>query len=70
MCAESVACSREELKKLAEEVLLDLVREKVRDEGIENLIDYPKGYVVIKIPLDYYANMLRFEYKLRYGEGR
>jgi len=58
--------SREiDLKKLAEEVLLDLVKEKIENEGIENLIDYPRGYIVLKIDLERFVDYLRFAKRMK-----
>ena len=52
-----------DVEQLAKKVLLDLVREKVEENPIEEFIDWSHHRVIIKIPLDYFADMLRYEYK-------
>lgn len=52
-----------DLEELAKNVLLDLIREKIEEDGIEELIDWRHHRIVVKIPLDYFASVLRYEYK-------
>jgi len=52
-----------DVEQLAKRVLLDLIREKVEENPIEEFIDWSHHRVIIKIPLDYFADALRYEYK-------
>jgi len=52
-----------DLEKLARDVLLYLIREKLEDYGIEEFINWRKGKIEVSIELDYFADMLKYEYE-------